>query len=455
MTNAAPVSPTPRPQAGPAPSLVLGHLLAFGQNPLAFLEYCHREWGDVVALRFLHRRVLLLSDPSDIEAVLTTQSKHFHKTAGYRTPFMRRLFGQGLLTSEGPLWTQQRRLAQPAFHRERITRYAEVIVQYGEEMLTGWSAGQTRDVHADIMRLTTRVVVRTLFNSDVPAAITELGDASAAVLEQFSQQWTFWRLLLSLFPTPGSRRFNNVMTAIDAFIFDLIRQGREHGHDHGDLLSMLLLVRDEDGQGMNDQQLRDELVTLMVAGLDTTALAASWSLYLLARNPTVRAEVRAELDTVVGDRRLTAADVPKLRRVEAVIKEAMRLYPPAWLIGREAIADVTLPSLRVSKGTSVILSQWLKHRDGRHFPDADDFRPDRWLDDSAKNLPKYAYFPFGGGPRICIGSAFAMMESTLVVALVCQAFDVSCAPDYEITPWPTITLQPRDGVRLEIRNRQF
>jgi cytochrome P450 len=230
----------------------------------------------------------------------------------------------------------------------------------------------------------------------------------------------------------------------------LIRERRKTGENPGDLLSMLLGARDESGQGMDDQQLRDELVTLMVAGLDTTALAVSWSLYLLAKNPLELMPLRQEIRNIIGDRPPAFSDLPQLRATDAVLKESMRLYPPGWIIGREAIADCEVGGRRIRKGSSIIVSQWLKHRDERHFPAAQAFRPARWLDGSQATLPKFAYFPFGGGPRICIGNTFAMMEGTLVLATIFQKFRVSCPPKYEVKPWPSITLQPQGGIKLQL-----
>lgn len=438
----------------PTPSFFFGHLPEFGNDPLRFLETCAREGGDFVPLRFLHRAVVLVNKPADIEIILATRSKLFRKTIGYRTPFMRRLFGQGLLTSEGALWTQQRRLAQPAFHRERIATYARIISQFTEEMLGAWQAGEKRDLHEEVLKLTTRVVVKTLFNAEVPASISQLGDASAVVLKRFTLQWSAWRMFKAILPSPSTRRFRKVMQDLDTFIYELIEERRKSGKDVGDLLSMLLLARDEEGRGMDDRQLRDELVTLMVAGLDTTALAVSWALYLLAKSPGQQELLMTELARVVGGRPLAFADLPQLKFAEAVLKESMRLYPPAWVLGREAIQDCELTNQKITRGTSILMSQWLKHRDPRYFAEAEMFRPDRWFEDGEKKLPKFAYFPFGGGPRICIGNNFAMMEGTLVLAAMVQKFRLTCDPDYKVEPWPTITLQPKDGIwlRLEKRN---
>src|ERR1051326_4663902 len=439
--------------SGPKPRFIWGHLLDFGHDPLAFLERSVREYGDFVSLRFLHRPVFILNHPDQLEYVLGSHSRNFRKTIGYQTPIMRRLFGHGLLTSEGELWQRQRKLAQPAFHRERIANYAEVVVDFTTRTLNQWKSGQTRAIHVDMRRLTTEVVTKTLFNSDVPSEINQLGEASGAVMHRFAQQWTGWRLLLNLLPTPSGRRFEKVIQQLDAFILGLISERRTSGHDAGDLLSMLLHGKDEEGRGMSDQQLRDELTTLMVAGLDTTALALSWSLYLLSKNPAVDASLAAELLTVLGGRRPQFSDLPQLRYTELVVKEAMRLYPPAWVIGREAIQDCEIAGYRVPAGASLPMSQWLKHRDSRYFEAPEKFLPERWESESVKKQPKFIYFPFGAGPRICIGSAFAMLEAVLGLATVAQRFRMTAPSDYVVSPWPAITLQPKGGIHLRIEER--
>jgi len=430
----------------PPGAFLIGHLGAFGRNPLGFLESCVRDYGEFVPLRFFGKAVLLTNDVTAIEQVLISRSKQFRKTLGYRTPFMRRLFGNGLLTSEGEFWMRQRRLSQPAFHRDRITSYAGTIVQFTEEMLAGWRTGETRNVHEEIMKMTTRVVTRTLFDSGVPPEIDEMGEASAVVMRRFSTQWNGLRMLLNLLPTAESRGFKQVMGRLDDYILGLIRERRASGRDHGDLLSMLLLARDDDGSGMSDEQLRDELKTLMVAGLDTTALALSWALYLLALNPDKDAKLYQEVASVSGGGRLTFADLARLKYTEAVIKESMRLYPPAWVIGREAIEDTELGGYPIKRGTSVLVSQWIRHRHPRYFPEPEKFGPERWLQEL--NLPKMAYFPFGGGPRVCIGSAFAMMEATLSLATIIQKFRLTAEAGYKVTPFPSITLQPKGGIVL-------
>lgn len=437
----------PRWPAGPKGNLLSGNLNAFGRDPIGFLEECVRDYGDFVPLRFFNKRVVIINEPNAIEAVLVTQSRHFTKTLGYRTPFMRRLFGEGLLTSEGSLWVRQRRLAQPAFHREKVASYAPIVVGFAERMMAGWRPGETRPIHSDIMKLTTEVVTKTLFNSGVPTEIDELGTASQAVMERFTAQWSGWRLLTSFLPNASDSRFKQVMKRLDAFIYRLIEERRKSAHDMGDLLSTLVQSQDESG-GMTNRQLRDELTTLMVAGLDTTALALSWSCYLLALNPAAADSLRDELARVLAGRAPEFRDLAALKFTEAIIKEAMRLFPPAWLVGREAHADCEIGGCLIPRGTSLIMSQWLKHRDARIFPRAAEFVPERWL--APLDIPRFGYFPFGGGPRICIGSGFAMMEATLALAAIGQKIRFECAPGYVVKPWPSITLQPRGGIQLRV-----
>jgi cytochrome P450 len=322
-----------------------------------------------------------------------------------------------------------------------------------ERMLSGWRDGETREVHGEMMRLTTEVVVKTLFNSPVPREIDDLSQASAAVMERFVSQMKPLTILLGMLPTPSSIQFGRVMRRLDNYIYSLIRERRAGAEDPGDLLSMLLNARDEDGSRMSDRQLRDELTTLMVAGLDTTALALSWSLHLLAVNPETQERLAREVRGILGDAPPGAADLARLGCVEAAVKESMRLYPPAWLIGREAVKDCEIGGRRVAAGTSVIVSQWLAHRDPRYFAEPERFWPERWANEATKNLPKFAYFPFGGGPRVCIGSAFAMLEATLALAMIVRRFRVDPIPGLEPTPWAAITLQPRGGVHVKLAQR--
>lgn len=439
--------------AGPKGSWLTGNLTEFGQDPLGFLEKCVRDYGDFVPVRFLHQKIYLLNDPSHIEEVLTTQARNFRKTLGYRTPVMRRIFGVGLVTSEGEHWVRQRRLAQPAFHRDRIATYAKSIVEFTEEMIATWKDGETRDIHHDMMQMTVRVVTKTLFNSAVSPELNDVIATSSVVMERFTTQWKWYRALFGLLPSVMSWRFSRGMRRLDNFIYNLIRERRANSEDTGDLLSMLLQARYEDGSGMSDQQLRDELTTLMVAGMDTTALALSWAFYLLSQNPESVPPLFEELKRVLDGRAPGFADLPQLSYTEVIVKETMRLYPSVWIIGREALHDCKVGGQPIKAGESLFMSQWLKHRDPRYFKEAGRFLPERWREDEIKQLPKYAYFPFGGGPRICIGNSFAMMEAVLALATISQKFQLTATPGYQVAPWPAITLYPKGGVLLKTVSR--
>ncbi len=446
-----PVQARPLPR-GPRGAWLTGNLADFTGDPLGFLERCVREHGDFVPVRFLNKRVVVVNDHAAIEEIMLTQSRKFSKMTGYQTPLVGRVFGQGLLTSDGSFWVRQRKLAQPAFHRQRVAAYAPFVVDLADEMLLAWQDGETKSIHSELSHLTARVIIKALFGAgmDVPPEIKEFDQLSYEAMLQTSRQKNIVGLLLSMLPSDFSRRFHAMMDRLDAFLYRMIAERRATGGDGGDILSMLVAARDEEGAGMTDKQLRDELMTLITAGLDTTVLAMTWSCYLLARHPEAAARVHEELGAVLGGRRPELADLPSLKYTEAVLRESMRLYPPAWVVTREATTDCVIGGYALPKGTAVMASQWLKHRDERVFERAADFDPSRWLKGAA--LPKFAYFPFGGGPRLCIGSGLAMIEGTLGLARICQRFRFECAASYAVKPWATITLHPTGGMHLRVRS---
>lgn len=428
-------------------------------NQLAFYERITREYGDFVPVRLGLRRAIFLNHPSYIEEVLVTQSAKFIKSLALRRS--RRLLGNGLLTSEGDFWRRQRRLAQPAFHRQRIAAYADSMVTATQRLLATWRADQTLDSHAEMMRLTLDIVSQTLFGADTGSMADEIGEAVTIGQEAFTRRITSWRFFLpDTFPFPDNQPFIRAANRLDQIIYRIIaerRAQRAAGDDRHDLLSMLLAAQDDDGGGMTDQQLRDECMTLFLAGHETTALTLSWAWYLLAQSPGAEATLHAELDSVLAGRLPTMEDVPKLRFAEAVVTESMRLYPPAFVMGREATEDVQLGppgSYRLAKGMLVLFSQWVMHRDPRYFDAPAEFRPERWLGGLQKQLPKYAFFPFGGGPRLCIGNQFAMMEAVLLLATIAQRYRLRLESGFEVTPWTGITLRPKNGVRVTLDARE-
>lgn len=438
---------------GPKGGLVMGNMREFNRDTLGFIERCAREFGDIVQTRFLYVPALFLFNPDHIEYVLASGSKNFIKAESLRSPFFSRLVGNGLVTSEGDFWRRQRRLAQPAFHRDRVNAYGETMVAFTERMLEGWRGGQTLDVHDEMMRLTQAIVVKTLFSADVSGEADRVGEALRVIVQPFASQATLKWILDNRLPTPGHLRFNRAVKEVDSVVYRFIAERRASGEDTGDLLSMLLRAQDEDGSVMTDKQLRDEVMTLFLAGHETTALVMTWAWHLLALWPEAEERLAAELDEVLGGRAPTVEDLPRLRYCEWIVKESMRLYPPAYAVGREAVRDCEVGGYRIPKGMQIFAFQWIVQRDARWYDEPEIFRPERWGEDAASRLPRYAYFPFGGGPRQCIGNAFALMETVLVLATIAQRFRLRHAPGHTVELLPAMSLRPKSGVLVKLEKR--
>jgi len=438
---------------GPKGGWVMGVMREFNRDQLSFIERAQREYGDVVWMRFLYVPAIFLYHPDDVEYVLVTNPKNFIKSMTLRSNFFQRLVGNGLLTSQGEEWKRARRLSQPAFHRERVASYAQVMVDYSRRLTSKWSEGENRDIHTDMMRLTLGIVVQCLFSADVSHDVDEVGATLKELIKPFASQATLKWILDNRLPTPAHLRFHRLAKKIDNVVYRIISERRATGKDEGDLLSMLLAARDEDGSQMTDRQLRDEVMTLFLAGHETTALTLAWSWYLLGTNPEAERKFHAELDEVLGGRAPTAADLPRLKFTEQIAKESMRLYPPAYGLGREAIEECEIGGYRVPKGTQVFMFQWATQRDPRFYDEPLAFRPERWTEDFIEHLPKYAYFPFGGGPRVCIGASFAMMEVILCLATIGQKFRLELDPDHPVSIYPAMSLRPRDGIKVVVHER--
>ncbi|HEV2494774.1 MAG TPA: cytochrome P450 [Terriglobia bacterium] len=435
---------------GPKPKLLLGHSPWTGDDPLRTLTNWAREYGDVVYFRRFHYHVYFLNRPDLIEQVLVTDQRNFIKGRGLQAN--RRLFGNGLLTSEGDYWFRQRRLMQPAFHRERIAAYGKAMVASAARMIETWRDGECRDVHEDMMRLALEIVAKTLFSTEVEADVERVGATLSVLMKENRSA----RILLPFFrmlPTPGNLRYRTAVHQLDEIIYRIIREHRARDRDTGDLLSMLLRARDEDGRRMTDTQLRDEAMTLFLAGHETTALALSWTWYLLARYPDVERKLQTELREVLGGRAPAVDDLPRLPYTERVIKESMRLYSPAYVIARIALSDCDISGYHVPRGASLVMSQWVMHRDPRYWDDPERFNPDRWTPEFEARLPRFVYFPFGGGPRVCIGASFALMEAALLLATIAQRFTLTLVPEHPVEPFPSITLRPKNGIKVVLSAR--
>jgi cytochrome P450 len=437
---------------GPPGRFLVGSLPEFRRDVLGFFTDCARRYGDVVPVRLPRRRLLVLSHPDLIEEVLTTRVRQTTKTVLLQA--LRPVLGDGLLLSEGDTWLRQRRLIQPAFHRQRIAGYGDVMAGYAERGMADWRDGQTRDVHADMMAITQAIVAKTLFDADVSDAAWDVGQALHVLMQDFSQRRTRLFELPRFVPTPGRRRARAAVERLDRVVYGIIADRRAGGEDRGDLLSLLLDAQDaDDGSRMTNRQVRDEIMTLFLAGHETTAVSLSWTWYLLARHPEVEARLAAELRSVLGGRRPTVADLPRLRYAEMVVTESMRLYPPVYSLTRRVREACVVGGHRVEPETVLVMSQWVVHRDPRWFDAPATFQPDRWENDLAKRLPRYAYFPFGGGPRLCIGNTFALMEATLLLATIAQRFRFTLAPGATVRPMLSVTLRPAAGIPMTLSAR--
>ncbi len=439
---------------GPRGLPVIGSLLGYYRDPLGFVRGAADRYGDVALIHVAGLPFYQLGEPEDIHEVLVTKSRDFGK--GALGAERRLLFGRGLATSEGDFWRRQRRLSQPAFQRERIAAYGSLMAEHARRRVCAWPEGETVDLHALIMRLALEIVSKVLFGADLAGKATEVGERLEVLMRFFASQANFTlRLLPRRVRTPGQIRFRRAVADLDRIVFELIAERRRSGKDDGDLLSVLIAARDdEDASQMTDQQLRDEVMTLFLAGHETTALALSWTFALLAQHPESEARLAEELDEVLGDRPPEATDVPRLHYAERVLKESMRLYPPAWILARQALRHVEIGGYTIPAQAFVTMSQWVTHRDGRHFPEPERFLPERWEDDLEKRLPRFAYFPFGGGQRVCIGSGFAMMEAVLVLATIAQRYRFALAPGHRVEPDPSLSLRPKGGVRGVLGRRR-
>jgi cytochrome P450 len=427
--------------------------MSFRRDPLVFLTRTAREFGDVVYWRGGPVEFVFVNHPDLIKEVLVTRQQKFIKSRGLQRS--KRFLGEGLLTLEGDAHRRQRRLAQPAFHKDRIAAYGTAMVAYAERARGRWRACETLDVSHEMMRLTLAIVGRTLFGAEVEGEADAVSEAFTVIMHQFNRLVMPFSEYLDRLPLPSNKKIARAAARLDETIYRMIAERRATGEDRGDLLSMLLAARDEegDGTGMSDKQLRDESMTLFLAGHETTANALTWTWYLLSQSPEAEARLHAEIDEVLGGRLATAADLPRLKYTEAVFAEAMRLYPPAWAIGRQALEDFPLGEFVVPSGAMILMSQWVMHRDARFWPDPERFDPDRWTPEARAARPKFAYFPFGGGARVCIGEQFAWMEGVLVLATIAQRWRFRLAPSARVAPQALITLRPRYGMRMTVEAR--
>jgi cytochrome P450 len=445
------VTSTPVPPTGPQGHWLFGSLREYNADPLAFLTNISRQYGDVVPIRLGPLNAVLLSDAAAIESVLVTQNRTFRKARGVRR--LRSLLGKGIVINEGEPWLHQRRLMQPAFHRASVGRYADTMVRRTTRALDRWQDGQTVNMSSELRRLTLEIAGETLVGADVSEDDVQLvGESLEVAGAQLQTRVSSVLMFLpDWVPTPGNRRMNAAIARLDRLVYQIIEGRRRSPGQREDLLALLLAEAHGDGPGISNRQLRDEVITLLVAGHETTALTLTWAAYLLARHPQADARLQRELASVLDGRPPNLQDLPRLPFTEHVISETLRLYPASYITARESLRDVEVEGHAIQKGTLVLISQWARHRDPRVFDHPDSFRPERWADGLDKRLRRGDYFPFGMGPRQCIGGSFAMLESVLVLAAVRQRFRLEPASDDEALPVPVLALQPDRPILLALR----
>jgi cytochrome P450 len=399
------------------------------------------------------QQMFFVNHPDYIRDVLVTYNSNFVK--GRALQRAKRLLGQGLLTSEGDLHRRQRLLVQPAFHRQRIASYGSVMVEHADRTSRRWRDGDTFDMSQEMTRLTLGIVAKTLFDADVESEADEIGEAMTCIMQMFNLLMFPFAEMLEKLPLPQIRRYHRMHARLDSIIYRIIDERRRKREDRGDLLSMLLLAQDqEDGSGgMSDTQVRDEALTLFLAGHETTANALSWSWYLLSQHPEVERKLYAELNEKLQGRLPTMEDVPNLPYTEMVVAESIRLYPPAWAIGRRALVEQRIGSYIVPANSIVLLSPFVTHRDARFFPAPARFDPDRWTPEARQSRPQYSYFPFGGGPRRCVGESFAWTEAILVLATLASRWRAHLVSGNKVLPKALITLRPKHGMQMTIEQR--
>jgi len=426
----------------------------YTRDRIGYITDAKNTHGNVVKFNWGIFPILLINEPDLIQQVLVTEAHNF--TKGPILTNNRAFFGHGLLSSEGNYWKRQRKLASPAFSSKRLEEYAQIMVEHGAAMLEHWHGGQIVEIQQEMTKLTLGITTKTFFDSEINAYDQDLENTINTLEESLAQRINNIPMLMlpDWLPFPTNIRLRAAIKKLDKVIYGLINERRNKKDTHKDLLSLLIAAQDEDdGSVMSDRQIRDEVFTLFFAGHETTALALTWTLWFIAEHPLVEQQLVEELARVLNGRHPTAADYWSLRYTEKVVKESMRLRPPAWALGRRAIKDCIIGGLEIKKGTAILISQWLMHHDERYFKNAKKFDPDRWSSNFTDTLPKFAYFPFGGGPRICIGNGFAMMETVLLIAMIMQQYRLNHIHGQSVELLPAVTLRATHGIKMALSKR--
>ncbi|MFC7198761.1 cytochrome P450 [Halospeciosus flavus] len=436
---------------GPSGKPLVGNTVEFGSDPLSFLTRLAREYGPVARYEAGGFEFVQVSDPDLVEQVLVQRNERYEKGDRFQAS-LRPTLGSGLLTSEGEYWRNQRHTLEPAFYPRMLSSYAETMVDYTERLLSEWEDGETRDVHEDTMSLTVEIAAKALLDVDIRQEEGDIAEALEAVMDRSTASTRRPVQVPEWVPTPMNRRAREARETLNDVVERIVYDYRDGEPREGnDVVSLLLRASDHLGEPLSPEQIRDEVVTILLAGHETTALALTYTFHALGRNPGPERALHDEVDAVLGDRRPTQDDLDDLDYVEQTVKEGMRVYPPVWQLVREAAEPDDLDGYRIDPGTTVSMQQWVLHRDPRFYDDPETFRPERWTDDFEKSLPKFAYFPFGGGPRRCIGDRFAMLEARLVLATIAREW--ALRPHDDLSFSPSITLRPDGDVEMTVVRR--
>ncbi len=434
---------------GPDGLPIVGTRLAFLRDPFGFMTRTAREYGDIAQWDERDGAVYQLNHPDYIEHVLVQNNQNYVKGDVFQNT-LGPITGNGILNSEGAVWRRNRHLIQPAFHPDRIEGYAEMMTNLTEEILATWEDGETRLIHEDMMTLTLKIVARALFGVDIDDHVEVIGESLGTFMEASESLTNF--VLPPEIPTPSRIRIREARKNLDEVVYDIIEERRANPSDEG-VVSTLLDVTDDEGHHLTDEQIRDEVVTLLLAGHETTAVSLSLTMYLLGKHPEVESKLVAELDDVLGGRPPTMEDLSELTYTEQVVKESMRLYPPVPGIIREPVKPDIIGGYEIPAGATIQMNQWVVHRDPRWYDDPLAFRPERWTDEFEKSLPKLAYFPFAAGPRRCIGDRFAMLEARLLLATIYQQYHLELTPETELDLMATVTARPKKPIPMTVRRR--
>jgi cytochrome P450 len=431
---------------------LVGHLIQLSNDPLKFLSDCSQKYGDIIPLKRAHKPGFIINHPKYVEIILKNP-QIFIKSRAYHV--IKSFLGEGLITSEGESWYQQRHLVQPIFQHQHIPKYADVMVRSAQKLIATWNSGEKRNIHDDMMHIALEIVMKCIFSEDLSKQDSHAISQSLNI----AHKWFEYKQLSDFLFIPGlgpkDSQYQRQVQKMDAIIYRIIREHRSRGcSDRWDLLSKMLQTwGEENSNQMSDQQLRDEIATLMLAGHETTAATLSWTWMLLSKNPEKLQKLEQELDTVLGRKPPTFEDISKLNYTSWVIKESMRLYPPVSIIGRICKTDSTIDNYLIPKDHFILLSPWVMQRSHRFFEKPDEFTPERWKNDFEKTLLKGVYFPFGDGPRVCIGKSFAIMEAILVLATIGQNFRLDLVKNQKIIPKQSFTLRPKEGIQVVITKR--